>query len=134
MYNYSFSRASQVSLENIHPDLASVFALAIGISDVDFGIEFPIRSLEAQKGLVNSGRSQTLNSRHILREHENFVHAADIFAWVEGAITWKPPYYYKIAQAMFRSAIEQQVQIEWGGHWMSLKDYGHWQLSWKEYK
>lgn len=130
---YSFSTSSIAHLSKVHPDLQKVFSKAIQYSSVDFGIEYPVRSQAEQEVLVLKGNSSSLKSRHVLRPQDTYVHAVDVFAWVNGKISWQMKYYKQIAKAVFRAAIEEQVQIEWGGHWIKPIDGPHFQLSWKEY-
>jgi len=124
---YKLGARSKQRLKGVHDDLVKVVERAIEITTVDFTILEGLRTPERQKTLMESGASQTLNSRHITG------HAVDLGAWVDGQVDWSWPLYYKIAIAMKAAAIELKIPIEWGGDWSTFKDGPHWQLPRKEY-
>ena len=121
---YQLGVRSKQKLEGVHPDLVAVVKRAIQISDQDFSVGEGLRSLSRQKELVNTGKSTTMNSRHLTG------HAVDLFPY---PISWDWEYYYPIADAMKQAAEELGVDVEWGGDWESFKDGPHFQLSWKDY-
>ena len=124
---YKLGPRSQTRLKGVHPDLVKVVERAIEISTVDFAVLEGLRTPERQKVLMESGASQTLNSRHITG------HAVDLGAWVDGEVRWDWPLYHQIAKAMKAAAAELAIPIEWGGDWSRFKDGPHWQLPRKEY-
>jgi len=121
---YQLGVRSKQKLEGVHPDLVAVVKRAIQISEQDFSVGEGLRSLSRQKELVNTGKSTTMNSRHLTG------HAVDLFPY---PISWDWEYYYPIADAMKQAAEELGVDVEWGGDWESFKDGPHFQLSWKDY-
>lgn len=122
--SYQLGQRSLEKLEGVHPDLVSVVKRAIQISEQDFSVGEGLRSVARQKELVATGKSKTMNSRHLTG------HAVDIFPY---PVSWDWKYYYPIADAMKQAARELGVSIEWGGDWVSFKDGPHFQLSWKGY-
>lgn len=118
---------SKMRLEGVHPDLVRVVDRAIEISTVDFTVLEGLRTPERQKTLLESGASQTMNSRHITG------HAVDLGAWVDGQVDWSWPLYHKIAAAMKTAAKELGVSIVWGGDWRNFKDGPHFELDRKVY-
>lgn len=118
---------SKMRLQGVHPDLVKVVEQAIRISTVDFTVLEGLRDPMRQKKLVESGASQTLNSRHITG------HAVDLGAWVDDQVDWSWPLYTQIATAMKTAAKELGVSIVWGGDWKSFKDGPHFELSRKDY-
>jgi len=118
---------SQMRLKGVHPDLVKVVERAIEITTVDFTVLEGLRDPMRQKRLVESGASQTLNSRHITG------HAVDLGAWVDDQVDWSWPLYHQIAAAMKTAAKELGVSIVWGGDWRTFKDGPHFELSRKEY-
>lgn len=118
---------SKMRLEGVHPDLVRVVDRAIEISTVDFTVLEGLRAPERQKTLVESGASQTMNSRHITG------HAVDLGAWVDNQVDWSWPLYHKIAAAMKTAAKELGVSIVWGGDWRNFKDGPHFELDRKVY-
>ena len=123
---YKLGARSKQRLKGVHEDLIKVVERAIEISTVDFTVLEGLRDPERQKTLMESGASQTLNSRHITG------HAVDLGAWVDNQVDWSWPLYHKIASAMKEAAKQVDVPIEWGGDW-KMKDGPHWQLPWKDY-
>nr|ADV36430.1 endolysin [Edwardsiella phage eiAU]ADV36485.1 endolysin [Edwardsiella phage eiDWF]ADV36534.1 endolysin [Edwardsiella phage eiMSLS] len=62
--------------------------------------------------MVATGKSQTMNSRHLTG------HAVDCAPLVAGAIPWNDRAPFKsVSDAMFAAAKEQGVAIRWGGDW-----------------
>lgn len=124
---YSLGPRSMARLRGVHPDLVKVVQQAIKLSSVDFTVLEGLRSIDRQRTLVDSGASQTLNSRHLTG------HAVDLGAWVDNQVDWSWPLYHKIAAAMKEAARQINVPIEWGGDWRTFKDGPHFQLPRKEY-
>lgn len=124
---FKLGARSKMRLQGVHPDLVKVVEQAIRISTVDFTVLEGLRDPLRQKKLVESGASQTLNSRHITG------HAVDLGAWVDDQVDWSWPLYSKIATAMKTAAQELNIPIEWGGDWKKFKDGPHFQLPWKDY-
>jgi peptidoglycan LD-endopeptidase CwlK len=123
---------SKMRLNGVHPDLVKVVERAIQITTVDFTVLEGVRDPQRQRKLVDSGASQTMNSRHIPGA-DGFGKAVDLGAWVDDQVDWSWPLYHKIADAMKESARQVKVPIEWGGDWKTFKDGPHFQLPRKEY-
>lgn len=124
---YTLGARSKSRLKGVHPDLVKVVERAIQITTVDFTVLEGLRDPQRQRTLVDSGASQTLNSRHITG------HAVDLGAWVDDQVDWSWPLYHKIAAAMKEASKQVGVPIEWGGDWRTFKDGPHFQLPRKEY-
>ena len=125
---YSFGTKSSERLAQVHPDLQRVFNEAIKNSPLDFSITEGLRTIERQKELFSSGKSQTMRSRHL------DGHAVDIGVLVNGALNWDFNNYQLVADHVKSVASKLGITIEWGGDWMSLKDGPHFQLPWSTYK
>ena len=121
---YTLSNKSLAKLDGVHPDLVAVVKRAIQISEQDFSVGEGLRSLSRQRELVNTGKSTTMNSRHLTG------HAVDLFPY---PLSWDWNYFYPIADAMKQAAEELGVDLEWGGDWRSFPDGPHFQLSWESY-
>jgi peptidoglycan L-alanyl-D-glutamate endopeptidase CwlK len=121
---YVLGNKSRRRLYGVHPDLVLVVNKAIEITTQDFTVLEGLRTLERQQQLYNTGKSKTMNSRHLTG------HAVDLAPW---PITWDWDHFYPIADAMKAAAEEVGVPIEWGGDWKSFPDGPHYQLPWKEY-
>lgn len=121
---YTLSNKSLAKLDGVHPDLVAVVKRAIQISEQDFSVGEGLRSLSRQRELVNTGKSTTMNSRHLTG------HAVDLFPY---PLSWDWNYFYPIADAMKQAAQELDIDLEWGGDWKSFPDGPHFQLSWENY-
>jgi peptidoglycan L-alanyl-D-glutamate endopeptidase CwlK len=122
---YKLGKRSKQRLEGVHPDLVRVVERAITLTTVDFTILEGVRTKERQMKLFQQGASKTMNSRHLTG------HAVDLGAYVDGEVRWDWPLYYQIANAMKMAALEEGVDLEWGGDWKSFKDGPHYQLPWQ---
>lgn len=119
---FKFSSRSEKNLQGVNPDLVKVTRRALEISEVDFGITEGLRSRYRQKQLVATGKSQTMNSRHLTG------HAVDVVAYIGSQVSWEWPLYEKIAEAFRQASRELNIPVEWGGDWKTLKDGPHFQL------
>jgi peptidoglycan L-alanyl-D-glutamate endopeptidase CwlK len=121
---YQLGQRSLQNLSGVHPDLVDVVKRAIELTEQDFTVIEGIRNIDRQRQLYRTGKSKTLNSRHLTG------HAVDIAPW---PISWEWEEFYPIEGAMKQAASELDVDLEWGGDWKSFKDGPHWQLSRKSY-
>ena len=121
---YKLGNKSRRKLYGVHPDLVLVVNKAIEITTQDFTVLEGLRTVERQQHLYNTGKSKTMNSRHLTG------HAVDLAPW---PISWDWEYFYPIAEAMKDASDGVGVPIEWGGDWKSFPDGPHFQLPWKEY-
>ncbi|AXH50945.1 putative endolysin [Serratia phage Scapp] len=124
---WQFGARSEKRLEGVHPDLVRVVRRALQLSKNDLTIGEGVRTLAQQQEYYRTGKTQTMNSRHLTG------HAVDIWPLVDGAVSWDWKYYYPLAECMKQAAKELNVPIEWGGDWKTFKDGPHFQLPWKEY-
>jgi len=130
---YRLSQRSMQNLSGVHPDLVAVVKRAIEITEQDFFVGEGIRSIERQKRLVDSGASQTMNSRHITG------HAVDLHPYpykgdhdvdgVPNSDDWDA--YEPIVLAMRQAAEELGVELTHGWDWGW--DAPHHQLTWEDY-
>lgn len=128
MSKFRLSRRSEENLRGVHPDLVKVVHRALEITDIDFMVIEGKRNEARQRQLVASGKSQTMNSRHLTG------HAVDCAPLVNNQIPWNDlSYFKKVADAMMQAAKELSVDIEWGGNWKTFKDGPHFQLAHKTY-
>ena len=121
---YVLGNKSRRKLHGVHPDLVAVVKRAIEITEQDFTVLEGLRTAERQQQLYNTGKSKTMNSRHLTG------HAVDLAPW---PITWDWDHFYPIADAVKQAADELDIPIEWGGDWQSFPDGPHFQLPWAEY-
>ena len=114
--DFKLSKRSLSRLEGVHPDLVAVVKRAIEFTAIDFGVSCGVRTLETQKMLVESGKSQTMNSKH-LPQDDGYSHAVDLVAYIDGNVSWSLDIYDDICDAMRNAANDLDVAIKWGGAW-----------------
>lgn len=124
---FKLSNKSLDRLKGVHPDLVKVVKRAIELTEIDFSVGEGLRTIERQKELVAKGASQTMKSRHLTG------HAVDLYAIVDGTVSWEWKYYSKISESVLKAAKELGVDVEWGGNWKTIKDGPHFQLTWAKY-
>lgn len=128
MSKFRLSKRSEENLRGVHPDLVKVVHRALEITDIDFMVIEGKRNEARQRQLVASGKSQTMNSRHLTG------HAVDCAPLVNNQIPWSDwSCFKKVADGMMQAAKELSVDIEWGGNWKTFKDGPHFQLTHKTY-
>lgn len=118
--SYSLGARSLQNLSGVNPDLVSVVKLAITKTKQDFTVIEGVRNINRQRELVKTGKSTTMNSRHLTG------HAVDVCPW---PVSWDWEPFYPIADAIKEAAVELGVEIEWGGDWKNFPDAPHFQLS-----
>lgn len=120
-------------LSGVHPALVNVMTVAGARSTVPFIVIHGLRTIEEEQAACASGHSETMHSRH-LPNAAGLACAVDVAAEPDGAhIDWQEAPYHLIAEAVKEAASELNVPITWGGDWHSLKDFGHFELPWKNY-
>ena len=92
MKHHKFSRKSEDNLEGVHPDLIKLIYLGLEFSPYDLGITCGPRSVAEHKHLVDSGKSWTMDSKH-LYQSDGFAHAVDFVVYVNGKVSWDIQYY-----------------------------------------
>ena len=122
---YKLSTRSQEKLVGINSELKKVVCLAITYTKIDFGVIEGVRTVVQQKALVESGASQTMDSKHLKGR------AVDLMAYVNGRGCWELNVYDEIADAMKRAAIESDVAIRWGAAW-TVTDIREWNSTMEE--
>jgi peptidoglycan L-alanyl-D-glutamate endopeptidase CwlK len=126
-----FSQRSLEKLNSCHPDLVKLFNEVI--KHVDCTIIEGVRTQETQIEYYRTGKSKTLNSKHLMQP-DGFSHAVD-------AMICKIDWNDNIRNAMFTSfvratAIQMGIKIrsgiDWDSDWQikdhSFHDYPHFEL------
>lgn len=111
MSKFGLGNKSLQELQGVHADLVAVVTRAIELTVQDFAVHDGIRTLQEQKKYVESGASQTLDSRHITG------HAVDLVPYVNGKLRWEWDPIYRIADAVRIAARELNIPLRWGGAW-----------------
>lgn len=128
-----FSSKSVSKLLTTDKDLQDIFLEAIKYSPIDFGISHGLRSAEEQNELYQQGRTKPGNivtnvDGYTRRSKHQDGIAIDVFAWVDGKVSWEEKYYWMIAGVVLWVAQSRNIKLQWGGHWKSFKDYPHFEL------
>lgn len=121
---YQLGTRSLQKLSGVHPDMVAVVKRAIELSEQDFSVLEGIRHINRQRELVKTGKSTTMNSRHLTG------HAVDLVPY---PVSWDWEYFYPIVDAMKAAAEELDIQITCGADWENFPDGPHFELSWKAY-
>lgn len=116
MPHWTFSTRSLARLDGVHDDLVKVTHRALEISSQDFGVICGRRTIEEQRRLVETGRSHTLNSKHVFDP----ALAIDVLAYNGADGSWNPADYFPIADAFCEASYELKESICWGGCWRVL--------------
>jgi len=127
---FKLSSRSLGKLEGVNPVLVDTVKRAIELSKVDFGVIFGVRSLETQKKLYESGRSQTMKSRHLIQP-DGTAHAVDLMAYDGSNPSWDIVMYDDIADSMKAAAKETGAKICWGASW-HIEDITKWDETMEE--
>ena len=119
---FKLSQRSLDRLVGVKPQLVEVVKLAIELTTVDFGVVEGLRTLETQKRYVETGKSQTMNSKHLTGD------AVDLVAYIDGQVSWELNVYDNLADAMKTAATQKGVGLKWGAAW-NVPDIRNWQGS-----
>ena len=114
--SFKFSKRSLDRLKGVHPKLIEVCKMAIGTTDVDFGVTCGVRSMATQKKLKAAGRSQTLRSKH-LKQSDGYSHAVDLVCYIDGDVCWENDVYERMGNHIIKAAKHVDVPLRWGGGW-----------------
>lgn len=125
MSNYRLSKSSIRNLDGVHPELVDVVKLAIQITKVDFGIPSTggYRTAETQHKLFLDGKSKV--DGYDNKSYHQAGNAVDVYAYVDGKVSWQPEHLSQVACAMLEAAIRLDVNLRWGGLWKSFVDMPH---------
>lgn len=111
-----FSKKSKEKMKGVHPDLVKVLELAITYTKQDFSITEGVRTKQQQTIYVQTGKSQTMNSKHLVQK-DGYSHAVDV---VPFPVSWDLEKFYVIADAIEKAAEQLNVKIRWGGAWTTF--------------
>jgi|SRR5678816_2279215 peptidoglycan L-alanyl-D-glutamate endopeptidase CwlK len=121
---------TQGNLSEVHEDLQRVTARAIELCKergIDFICTEGHRSVEQQRQYVATGKSQTMNSRHLGGL------AIDVAFYKDGRCDYEFDDQKALWEVFKEAADELGVPIEWGGNWKHFKDTPHIQLAKEQY-
>lgn len=114
---YSFGNKSQEKLQGVHPTLVSILNEAIKM--IDFTVIEGVRTLEIQGEYYRTGKSKTMNSKHIIQK-DGYSHAVDIAPY---PVNWEDTVRFAYLAGIIRGIAKNKgVEIRWGGDWDSDGD------------
>jgi peptidoglycan L-alanyl-D-glutamate endopeptidase CwlK len=132
---FQLSTRDRERLVGVHPDLVLIVSVAAQLYKPAgrFIVVEGLRTLERQRELFQSGKSQTMKSRHLTGHAVDLAPMVDIDNDGDLDLTWEHKHFYPIVDAMRASVAAAGKPIEWGGDWKSFVDLPHWQLSRSKY-
>ncbi|MEK9895357.1 MAG: M15 family metallopeptidase [Burkholderiaceae bacterium] len=122
----NLSDKSKSKLYTCHEDLVRVVERAIVLvpNEYDFSVLCGHRTQEEQEDVFKKGYSKLRWARSKHNQVPSL--AVDIVPY---PIDWNDiSKYYAIATYIFKAASKENVELRWGGHWTTFKDYPHWEL------
>ena len=126
---------SESNLVGVHPDLAKVIRTAAQYPQ-PFEAVYGLRTIAAEQQAVATGHSTTMHSRH-LPNRDGLACAVDVAAVIEGKVSFAPGHeaaiFGQIAKQIRDAAAGLKIEVQWGGDWITFKDWGHLQLPWELY-
>ena len=128
---FFFGETSQANLVKVHPQLVRLLQFVLDLEVMDYSVVEGLRSLETQRGNVAAGRSQTMNSKHLMQD-DGYAHAVDLYPHpinmqkVEEGDAREISRFGVLNGLMQASARlmpqlpgERNMRIRWGGDWDS---------------
>lgn len=106
--NFRFSQRSEGNLNGVNPNLVKVIRRALELTPVDFIVIEGLRTQARQKELVATGKSQTMNSRHLTGN------AVDI---IPVNTTWNIEEFKPLLKAVKQAADEWGLKLRFGINW-----------------
>lgn len=106
--NFRFSQRSESNLNGVNPNLVKVIRRALELTPVDFIVIEGLRTQARQKELVATGKSQTMNSRHLTGN------AVDI---IPVNTTWNIEEFKPLLKAVKQAGDEQGLKLRFGINW-----------------
>ena len=77
---FKFSERSLKNLYGVHPLLAGCVHDVMDLQVMDFTVVEGVRSKERQKELFDAGKTQTMNSKHLIQS-DGYGHAVDLYPY-----------------------------------------------------
>jgi len=121
---YKFSHSSLNKLDGVHPKLVKVVKKVMGLQVMDFLIAEGLRTPGVQEIYVLTGRSKTMNSKHLIQD-DGFAHAVDLYPYpinMQKVNRGEVKEYIRfgiLAGLMKAMGKQEGVNIIWGGDWDS---------------
>lgn len=138
---FKFSQTSLNRLKGVHPRLVEVFLEAIKVAPYDFLIAQGVRTAEYQNSLYQVGRTKPgkiITNCDGYKEKSKHQVKADGYGYAVDIAIYNPKLKYKadynkkklreVSYFIKKIAKEKNLVISWGGDWVNLEDYPHYEL------
>lgn len=130
MAKYSFGTRSRQRLTGVHPYLVLICNKALDYAVTDIMVVEGVRTDEQQQEYFRTGRSKTLNSKHLLQD-DGYGHAVDLYPYpinMQKVNTHSAQEIarFGILQGVMQAALKElhrsgdipeDVYLRWGGDW-----------------
>jgi peptidoglycan L-alanyl-D-glutamate endopeptidase CwlK len=119
---YKLSKKSLSNLDGVHPSLVDLVKIVMNWQVMDFSVAEGIRTEDRQKELVASGKSKTMNSKH-LRQSTGYGHAVDLYPYpidmekVNKGDVREISRFSLLAGLVIAAGKSRGVKVTWGGDW-----------------
>jgi hypothetical protein len=111
---YKYSKRTIQMLTDVDPRLVILFSTYLALGKYDIGCTYGIRTEAEQKKLKAEGKSQTMNSKHLVKPETietaegssveiNIGNAIDIVAYIDGKPVWDDKSVYAEIIADFKA-------------------------------
>jgi len=127
MSSFKFSSTSLERMAGVDPRLIEIANLALKLTKFDFGIpeHGGIRTAGEQYELFRDGKSKC-DGYNKPSNHQSGL-ALDVYAYVNGAASWREYHLAMVAAAMLQAAAMLGYKLSWGGLW-DWQDMPHFEL------
>jgi peptidoglycan LD-endopeptidase CwlK len=121
---YKLSNKSLDNLKGVHPDLVTLVNRLMELQIIDFTISEGVRTRQRQEELFKSGKSKTLNSKHLIQS-DGYGHAVDIYPYPVDMVKVNKGNAQEISRfGLLAGAIKtlaklNGISVRWGGDWDS---------------
>lgn len=136
---FKLSARSLKNLKQVNSILVELVNRVILITPVDFGIldNGGFRTADMQHDLYKKGYSQL--DGYVKVSYHQLGNAVDLVPYIEGKYTWESiEAFQQINEAVMTvwSEMESEgkvrgIELGWGGHWKSFRDFPHYQVRMK---
>jgi len=116
----SFGKTSRQRLVGVHPALVKILLDVVQIYDITIPPNGGSRTEEQQADLVASGKSKTLNSKHLIQD-DGYSHAVDVIPY---PVDWDDSNrFFFMAGAIMMAAKRSGIKVKWGHDWDMDMDF-----------
>jgi len=117
--NYKFGQKSERHLATVRSELSNVCRRALGYGVMDAAVIQGRRCKAEQDRCFELGKSKLRwpNSKHNVVPPCQLSSAVDVVPCINGAVSWDKSHCLVWSGLMLAAAVEEGVNIRWGGNW-----------------